>query len=1368
MSNSLDSKIVDLLSSGQPLKAKDIAHRLGVESKTVNSRLYSSLSERVIKDNKFRWSLIQQTKSNGQGSRNDPSVEGQKNKEGEGDAPSCPSCSKTMRLRMARVGPNKGKQFWGCSDYPRCKDTLPLENHDREGGSGAHGKSDENSKAATDRREAESPSQFTAPVEWREGKLRTNWISEYLTVGAVPSLLTSVSGEDENVAKLLSQTLLLRNRNKPTKAPGGSVEALLSVAEKILLRGDLPLVTDGVETSAIYASGIDKEANYLRDDESIIEWEWAEAAPRVSLETLCNRAEYSVCDELAAIASTESALLDSELEERFIEMVAMVDESLPHWLTPQVPIANLLKPSLHNDVEERRVDFLFSHPCLKVPLVIEIDGDDHVDSVDQARDRQLEESGYSVLRIPNEEIENEEGASLDRALHLISRAKSDASDSIKGQRSQKFSRLLVECTWAAKLQLALVKALQLGWLKPAAYQWRIHIDTPLEHTLEAVRGVLELLTALEGLYEPAILPEHVIVQIGAEEEPTLLHCDLNTWRMSAHVIADDDPPFDVHIALEPDGSPWSSYPRASTDLILRPSFSPVRYSSAHAVGSQYDLPTSVDFIDAAEHLRALLQIIFRKEDFREGQAEAVFNALKGDDCIILLPTGGGKSIIYQLSGLISPGITLVIDPLVSLIEDQVRGLRSYGINRAVGVSSAVSSMLDRKAMMASAEKGEFIFLLVAPERMQSPAFRDTLRAISHISRINLAVIDEAHCVSEWGHDFRPAYLNLARNIRKLGEINGATPTLFALTGTASRAVLRDMVADLELDTNKDSAIIRPKSFDRKELEFRIIETDERNSTTDFGAIFMDLPRQFDLPRADFFTTSGRRTSSGVVFTSFAKGPTGVFKIRDKVRSVSGASTAVYSGGPPLKSIDSRSWNEEKRENARRFMENECALLVATKAYGMGIDKPNIRYTVHFGMPGSLEAFYQEAGRAGRDRRNAVCYILFSRPPNHVESQLDLLRKSLSDLHQEFKSLPRNEGGDLRSALFFHLNSFTGAEDEVNDVKLMLSKFDVISEGKSIEFPLPRDGDERKREEKGLFRLVQLGVLSDYEIDYGRYIVRAVGGKISPKSISERILSYVRRSDSGRVKDIQRQLAPFEGNEGSNEDIINLVRVLISYCYDTIERARRRSIFEAIEAAKHGRDPSVFRRRLLNYLQEGMDPESFQLIVEADEIDFSVCVEILRKVNNRLEAGELRGITIRFLESYPEHPSLLILRALSESLCEDCDASVVLEAIRSLFVSARIKYSLDIVHMEHAISLISDFGESRASAVFGPLLLALDESDILLQSHHLFYNGLAQKAVNSGAKEIDDILLLHRLHSSIIETYEEISLNKPEIEALMSR
>jgi hypothetical protein len=182
----------------------------------------------------------------------------------------------------------------------------------------------------------------------------------------------------------------------------------------------------------------------------------------------------------------------------------------------------------------------------------------------------------------------------------------------------------------------------------------------------------------------------------------------------------------------------------------------------------------------------------------------------------------------------------------------------------------------------------------------------------------------------------------------------------------------------------------------------------------------------------------------------------------------------------------------------------------------------------------------------------------------------------------------------------------------------------------------------------------------------------------------------------------------------------------------------------------------------------MDPESFQLIVEADEIDFSVCVEILRKVNNRLEAGELRGITIRFLESYPEHPSLLILRALSESLCEDCDASVVLEAIRSLFVSARIKYSLDIVHMEHAISLISDFGESRASAVFGPLLLALDESDILLQSHHLFYNGLAQKAVNSGAKEIDDILLLHRLHSSIIETYEEISLNKPEIEALMSR
>ena len=1311
MSN-IDSEIIKILSNGEVFKAKDIANRLGVDTKQVNSALYSSLREKVKKDSSFRWGLIRRSDRT--------AVTRNRQVSFEVELPDCDNSDDTIT-----EGSILGKTNIVDKTQKKLTNVVPF----------SAGRN-------------EPKSQFSMPIEWREGKSRSNWISEYITVGAIPSLYSPDLERDRSIKKLLSQTLILRDRNKVIKSPSQDIVALLSVAEKVLLRGDLPLVTYVVENAAVHSSGFNEEANYLADSESTIEWEWKESHASVSLEILCEKDEYVMCDELAARPSSENGLTDSDYEQRFIEMVASIDVRLPHWLTPQVPISNLVIASkLDDNLDERRVDFVFSHPCLDRALIIEIDGGDHIDSVDQQRDRLLESSGYSIIRIPNEEIENDGGAKLDQARQILNRANLDTSERIKNSRNERFSRFLINCSWAAKLQLSIVRAIQFGWVKPAEDTWRIEIDSPLDHMPEAVVGLLELINALEVLYGLNILPKRVLLYEEVNKDPALIYKDSNQLWVLAENSCSDGEPANLRIVLEPGSSAWASYTCNPADIIVRTSFSPTRFTSEHITGSQYDLKASIGFDESILHLRTILQIIFRKVEFRQGQARAIYNALKGDDSIILLPTGGGKSIVYQLSGLITPGITLVVDPLISLIEDQVRGLNAYGIDKAIGISSAINNIEDRKAIQIATERGEFAFILISPERMQSPDFRDTLRAISHVSRINIAVIDEAHCVSEWGHDFRPAYLNLARNIRKLEEINGITPTLLALTGTASRAVLRDMVADLELDTTKDSSIIRPDSFDRKELKFQIIETNSRNSITDFGAIFMDLPQRFNMPKGEFFTTSGRNTCSGVIFTSFAKGPNGVFKLRDTARNVTGASTTVYSGGPPLKGINPSDWDDEKRENANRFMNNKVPLLVATKAYGMGIDKPNIRYTVHAGMPGSLEAFYQEAGRAGRDRKEALCYILFSRPSGHIETKLDILQKSLADLHAEYKALPWGQGGDLGSALYFHLNAFTGAQDEVNDVRRMLAKFDEIEPEKIFEFPLPT-GIGRKSDEKGLFRLVQVGVLSDYEIDYGRKIVRAIGGSTIPSNISDKILAYVRRSDSGRVKDVQRKLSPFVSKESTNEVIISLVNVLVSFCYDTIERARRRSIFEALEAAKNGNDPTVFRRRLLNYLQEGMDPDSFQKIVETDEIDFTECLEITNKVNNAIEAGELRGITIRFLESYPEQPVLLMLRALSESLCDDCDGAIVFDAVTSLFLSAREKYSLEIAQMEKAISLLAEFGETRNPIVFGPLLLAIFKSNIELENPNLNFLALVERARSSDCNEVDDIILVRHLHMSI--------------------
>jgi ATP-dependent DNA helicase RecQ len=436
------------------------------------------------------------------------------------------------------------------------------------------------------------------------------------------------------------------------------------------------------------------------------------------------------------------------------------------------------------------------------------------------------------------------------------------------------------------------------------------------------------------------------------------------------------------------------------------------------------------------------------------------------------------------------------------------------------------------------------------------------------------------------------------------------------------------------------------------------------------------------------------------------------------------------------------------------MNNEVPVLVATKAFGMGIDKPNIRYTIHYGMPGSLEAFYQEAGRAGRDRRTAQCIVLFSRPEPQIEASLDVIRKSLPELQAAFESAPRDGRGDLGGALFFHLNAFKGAEDEVEAVQVMLTRLGAILPGQSQPVPFATDSDKRqeddkrKAEEKSLFRLVQVGALADYEVDYGSKKYRVVGGSKDPTAIADRVIDYVRRSNVGRVEDVQRQLAPLRHGEASGETTLAMVRVLIEYCYDTIERARRRSIFEAMEAAKQGQDAANFRRRLLDYLQEGMDPDSFQQLVEMESIDFGVCAEKLDKVNNAAEAGELRGITIRFLESYPEHPVLLALRALSESLAEDCDDTVVLDSLRSLFGSSLEKYSVERAASDEVIELIARTAETRARRLFPALLLALEDSGYQPRHRGVSIEALGERGLSAATDEVRDVLLVQRLRGSL--------------------
>jgi ATP-dependent DNA helicase RecQ len=332
--------------------------------------------------------------------------------------------------------------------------------------------------------------------------------------------------------------------------------------------------------------------------------------------------------------------------------------------------------------------------------------------------------------------------------------------------------------------------------------------------------------------------------------------------------------------------------------------------------------------------RAALHEHFGYPAFRPGQEAAVESVLAGKDTLVVLPTGGGKSLCYQVPALILPKLTVVISPLISLMKDQVDALESRGLP-ATFVNSTLTSpqVADR---LSRAMRGEVKMLYVAPERFDFGTTAERLRDAG----VSLLAVDEAHCISEWGHDFRPSYLRIASVREKLGW-----PPTVALTATATPHVRTDIVTQLKLDAPK--TIIT--GFDRKNLSYHVLPT--RTDQDKYDALVHLL-----------------RTNDGlaVVYASTRKAVERIAALLERAR----VPAAAYHAGL-----------DDARRHAvqEAFMSEKVRAIVATNAFGMGIDKPNVRLVVHYAMPGTLEAYYQEAGRAGRDGDRAACYLLHAFP-----------------------------------------------------------------------------------------------------------------------------------------------------------------------------------------------------------------------------------------------------------------------------------------------------------------------------------------------------------------------------------------------------
>jgi ATP-dependent DNA helicase RecQ len=500
----------------------------------------------------------------------------------------------------------------------------------------------------------------------------------------------------------------------------------------------------------------------------------------------------------------------------------------------------------------------------------------------------------------------------------------------------------------------------------------------------------------------------------------------------------------------------------------------------------------------------------------------------------------------------------------------------------------------------------------------------------------------------------------------------------ALTGTASKIVLKDV--QRELTIQDFDAIITPKSFDRPELHFTVLTCKSTDKTDRIQGVMSRLPSDFGISSTTFFRRLGDSSHCGLIFCPHVNGQFGVVSIAERLTRATGIEADFYSGGAP-RGFNRSEWEVARQGAARKFKRNQNTLLTCTKAFGMGIDKPNIRYTIHTGLPDSIESFYQEAGRAGRDRRRAECTIIISNDYPRRSTELLSPATPFQQIASFVSGMRWDEQDDIARVLWFHVKAFKGDRFELSDIARVIESLGDLQVRKTIRLTPTgalADSNDKQRQatEKALHRLVILNVVDDYTVDYSssEFTVTLSGAK--QEEIARAFSQYAGSYQSGQKEKVLTD-ALLLLNEDHAVFVNDMCRMLVEFIYEHIELAQRRSLNEMLSAASSAKTGEDLRARILNHLEHSEYDRGLDEVLSSPVGGLDVIDSLVDDIVSPNEAASLRGAVARLLESYPDLPGLLLLRSLAEGLSLDSDPIVLCQSMESALVFAHNQYGLDI-------------------------------------------------------------------------------------------